>query len=146
DGADPLTEGEIATLIDSDATLQRLYAKLGELETAMRLAQQVNGWGKDHPRLQQMLAEQESVGTSISERREAVQQRLREELRARKSATANELREQIAAQEALRDSLQQKLKTEQGRLETSDDKSMQLAIKRLELQRAEEVYNLIASR
>ena len=146
---DDLTEFEQIRAVEQDAEVTRMSNQRSQLTIQMDKLRE-RGYGKDHPRMQSMLADVDRLDTLLGERRvearaEAIQvyranqiQKHRERVKA--------IRDELAQLEAKEEMLHEKLTEEKNELLKTGDRSLELSFALQDVARAEEVYSRIAGR
>jgi polysaccharide biosynthesis transport protein len=150
-GDAPPQQLEGSLLAETDSLLQRLRGTQMELQSRIARSVEVNGWGPDHPRLKLMKTELEETQNAIAARRDELARRTNLQQSHRDQQTQKELEEKIRLQDELQNRVRDQIESERkrllsGLLSEGDDKRMELAFRQMELQRIEEVYNLLYTR
>jgi capsular exopolysaccharide synthesis family protein len=146
---DDLTEFEQIRAVEQDPEVTRMSNQRSQLMTQMDKLRE-RGYGKDHPRMQSMVADVERLDTLLGERRtearaEAIRLYKANQIREhRKRVTAIET--ELAELKTKEGMLNEKLTEEKNELLKTGDRSLELAFTLQEVARAEDVYSRIADR
>lgn len=146
---DELTETEQIRAVEKDPEVTRMANQRSQLFVQIDKLKE-RGYGKDHPRLQSMLADIERLDNLLAERRveareEAVRVYKAERVRQHRQRI-EEIEQELAKLDNSETIVNEKIAEEKNELRKTGDRSLELAFALQEVRRAEDVYSRIADR
>ena len=147
--SEELSEFEQIRAVEQDPEVTRFSNQRSQLMIDMDKARE-RGYGKDHPRMQSMLADVERLDTLLVERRgeartEAIRIYKTNQIRAHRNRI-KEIQNELAQLQTKEEMLNDKLTDEKNELLKTGDRSLELSFTLQEVARAEDVYSRIADR